>query len=593
MKLIYIILKIAYLFTIFKNYYLLPFNQKQSLSNDLDYFHYIKNIKSKDNSIANDFKFKTKHSEDEINNITNNSDLKYQYKDGKYETWAAITSVEFKNIQDFPQIKLPNGTYVSIDINNLNFRINNANCTVTKFDYPRPVDDERLFFFTLTETCSLIYTSSPTDLNVFGYFNATKFKSLSVSEDYSGEFAMYCLSFMDEFNKQWTVCDPTEENYKKLKCLLSRCMNHENLYNECLNMQLENSYPKKIIRQPIVMVPLPSPTCNYNWNYLQNGDDWVCTCKEGFQQSPIDLPHKSKAIDNSVRPVFKYNKELSSVNKVTTIEGLQNYNENLNIINSQGLLQIMHVDIGRIITMDGTIYQGQQITFHTPSNHRINGKQYDLEITIVHTGITKGDISKQATLSFLFEATPGAYNLFFDDIDLFSLPNPYMKFSELKESLHISKLLYERGDEKNNNINILRNFSFYTYQGSLPFPPCTEDTIVYVASTPLKLSSTSIALLKEALQKPDLKDKYGKIYKDRKYYTSSRNVQEINGRPIFHWENKCKEDPIKPIQDGHYEKITEKATQYFFINSSEPSGIPGALVVPEKEAIGEDYKQIK
>ena len=591
MKLLNIYLTLSFLIFYIKESLSTSTKNKAMLATNMDFLHYMKNKADEDKNIANDFKFKSSSSSRQAGN--NPNDAKYQFKDGKFESWSAISSVEFKNVKDFPPVKLPNGTEISIDINTLNYRINYANCTLSQFDVPRPIDDNRLFFFTLTETCNFIYTSTPTDLNLFGFYNATKFTGLSTSEDYSGEAPLYCISYSDEFNKQWTVCDPVEENYLHLRCLIARCAKQENLIDQCFNnANVRKDLPKKIIKQPIVMVPLPSPTCNFKWNYLQFGEDWVCTCKEGFQQSPVDLPEKSRAIDNPVRPVFKYDTEISSVNDESTVEGLQTKGEKLKVINSQGMIQIMHYDMGKIITMDGTIYQAQQITFHTPSNHRINGKQYDLEVTIVHTGITKGDIAKQATLSFLFEASVGAYNLFFDDLDLFSLPNPYMKYSDITNSLHISKLLYERGDEKENNVSLIRNFSFYTYQGSLPFPPCTEDTIVYVASTPLKLSTTSITLLKEALQKPDLKDKFGKIYKDRRYYTSSRNVQEINGRPIFHWENKCKETIKKPLSDGHYEKITEKATQYFYINSSEPSGIPGALVVPKKEAMAEDASQI-
>ena len=70
---------------------------------------------------------------------------------------------------------------------------------------------------------------------------------------------------------------------------------------------------------------------------------------------------------------------------------------------------------------------------------------------------------------------------------------------------------------------------------------------------------------------------------------SRREIQEINGRPIFHYdhEKQCRKDPKVIIPEpGHYEKIQKIATKYFYINNLTPSGIPGAFVVSEDEAKG-------
>ena len=70
---------------------------------------------------------------------------------------------------------------------------------------------------------------------------------------------------------------------------------------------------------------------------------------------------------------------------------------------------------------------------------------------------------------------------------------------------------------------------------------------------------------------------------------SRREIQEINGRPIFHYdhEKQCGKDPKVIIPEpGHYEKIQKIATKYFYINNLTPSGIPGAFVVSEDEAKG-------
>ena len=52
---------------------------------------------------------------------------------------------------------------------------------------------------------------------------------------------------------------------------------------------------EKILKivQPVMIVPLPAPNCATDWNYDVHGDDWVCRCNEGLEQSPIDLPFGS------------------------------------------------------------------------------------------------------------------------------------------------------------------------------------------------------------------------------------------------------------------------------------------------------------
>lgn len=47
---------------------------------------------------------------------------------------------------------------------------------------------------------------------------------------------------------------------------------------------------KQIVRKPVILIPLPSKSCNENWNYDDHGANWECKCAEGLEQAPIDLP---------------------------------------------------------------------------------------------------------------------------------------------------------------------------------------------------------------------------------------------------------------------------------------------------------------
>ncbi len=72
--------------------------------------------------------------------------------------------------------------------------------------------------------------------------------------------------------------------------------------------------------EPIILIPLPSKQCNEGWTYLNNGKDWSCSCSEGLDQSPIDLPDPRNAISSPVMPLFKY-EEVSAKSKITTLDG--------------------------------------------------------------------------------------------------------------------------------------------------------------------------------------------------------------------------------------------------------------------------------
>jgi len=182
-----------------------------------------------------------------------------------------------------------------------------------------------------------------------------------------------------------------------------------------------------------------------------------------------------------------------------------------------------------------------------------------MEIQIIHYGQTKGDIAKQAVVSFLFEKQPGVYNKFIDDLDFFNLPNPLQKSRKLYSSVYIPKLFYEAHSEE---IPLMKPFSFYSYQGSITNPPCTERTIHYVASKPFKLSTTALQLFEEAIRVPDVMDSRGNVRISKQLPQNNRLIQKLNGRAVFWYDHikYCGPDPIKkPVKPkGHYEKKINK-----------------------------------
>eukprot|EP00340_Litonotus_pictus_P006426 CAMPEP_0170521004 /NCGR_PEP_ID=MMETSP0209-20121228/6342_1 /TAXON_ID=665100 ORGANISM="Litonotus pictus, Strain P1" /NCGR_SAMPLE_ID=MMETSP0209 /ASSEMBLY_ACC=CAM_ASM_000301 /LENGTH=311 /DNA_ID=CAMNT_0010807641 /DNA_START=886 /DNA_END=1817 /DNA_ORIENTATION=- len=310
-----------------------------------------------------------------------------------------------------------------------------------------------------------------------------------------------------------------------------------------------------------------------------NGDNWDCGCSTGKEQSPVNLPTQKGAVDSAFKPSFEY----LVVDKTITVSDKQiavNKGERLKVKYEDNSLKIKHPNMGRLVTPDGSIFQAKQIVFHSPSEHMINGKRQDLEMQVIHYGISKGDVHKKVVLSILFTSSPGSLNKFFDKINVYDLPNPLDKTREIDTSIFIPYVFFKADEE---DMNILKPFSFFTYNGSMTAPPCEEEVIFYVTSDPIPLSNTSITLMKEALRTPDMYDTRGNIQIDNNVYENFRNIQPLNGRAVFHYDhnkydcpeysNKIKEGK-EDDKNGHFEKISKEAERYFFVPGYQPSGLP-------------------
>lgn len=489
-----------------------------------------------------------------------------------------VASASFRNRERFPPVMLPNGTVEEIDIDPDMFRVNRQGCETNSCKLN--------FWFRLAPELHLYYAATEKDLNVLGAIsikNVVKVGDpLSPTITQCGE--AFCFEIEDTVDSNWKLCAITWKRAMKWVCAIKKALGIEDA--TCDQKKDNIQIVVKKIKEPIIIIPLPSRHCNDGWNYQKGGHDWECECKDGFEQSPINLPKKEDAIDSPVRPLFAYN-EVSARAPYNTVDGTLTENVPLKIKIFEGALRIFHHNLGKVTTIDGAVFYAEEIIFHTPAEHTLNGKKYDMEIQIVHYGQTKGDISKQLVLSFLIEKKPGVYNQFFDDIDMFNLPDAITKEKELNNNIFIPKLFYRSDDT---DVPMMKPFSFYTYQGSLTSPPCSERTIMYVAAKPIKLSTTTVQLFQEALRVPDLVDKNGNIMTTDWLPNSSRLIQPSNGRPVFFYDHVkyCGPDPMpkKPVPKGHYEKVIQKATNYFYVNGDKPSGLPGAFVVAEHEAKG-------
>lgn len=122
----------------------------------------------------------------------------------------------------------------------------------------------------------------------------------------------------------------------------------------------------------------------------------------------------------------------------------------------------------------------------------------------------------------------------------------------------------------------------------------------FVVAQPMNLSLTTISFIKDTILKPKV---YGggependESYPDN-FDGNSRLVQPTRDRMVYYFDrlNSCVPyEPRKkaPKLEWHFEKVEKKAAKYYLVDGDEPSGIPSAYVVSEKEATGKMTPQM-
>jgi len=168
-------------------------------------------------------------------------------------------------------------------------------------------------------------------------------------------------------------------------------------------------------------------------------------CNDGKAQSPITISYTKNVTLPPFRAEYKTaNAKLETSDK-SFIINLKNAGE---------------------ISVDGISYSLQKIEFHSPSEHVIRDNYYPLEIHLVH---------KSATGKILI-------------IAIFA--NKGFENSALAP---ISKTTVSQNFELNFGELLPKSLGYYSYTGSLPYPPCTEGVKWLIMKSPITISSPQLA----------------------------------------------------------------------------------------------------
>jgi carbonic anhydrase len=191
-----------------------------------------------------------------------------------------------------------------------------------------------------------------------------------------------------------------------------------------------------------------------HWGEL---DEAFEACAEGKNQSPIDL-------------VADIDAELAALNFDYHQPGI------VEEVNTGHAIQ-ENARPGNYLTFRGERFELKQFHFHSPSEHRVGGRSFPMEVHLVHMN----EARELAVVGLLFEQ--GDMNPMLEQLALFRKARGGEASAELVD---YDKIIPVRD-------------RYFVYNGSLTTPPCSEGVTWVVIKQPIKASGEQIQLLHDAV----------------------------------------------------------------------------------------------
>lgn len=196
------------------------------------------------------------------------------------------------------------------------------------------------------------------------------------------------------------------------------------------------------------------------WGHLSHDFEM---CSTGKSQSPIDILTRKAVVDKNLKPLRRFYSAA-----------------NASLVN-HGFNVMMEFGNAGIWVLDGKNYALQQMHWHTPSEHMIDGVREDAELHLVHRSID-GSV---AVIGILFKI---------------GHPDPILA----KVQKYLANLAEE--EQKKNVLGEIRlgmfkartlsedTRKYYRYIGSLTTPPCSENVTWHVFGKVSHSSFTNVSL---------------------------------------------------------------------------------------------------
>ena len=201
-------------------------------------------------------------------------------------------------------------------------------------------------------------------------------------------------------------------------------------------------------------------------------------CQKGKNQSPIDIITEDM-VEAELDPLI-----------------LEYKGQSTEIVNNGHALQL-GVSAGSVMKVEGQVFKLIQFHMHSPSEHKIDGESFPLEVHFVH----QNDAGELAVVGLLYREGERHAELWEIGQKAPSAGNSIPFVKQLKDVFPNAK--YEVTD-------------YYRYEGSLTTPPCSEGLRWYVYPTVGTVSREQI-------------DSYVKLIGE-----DARPSQPLNARMVLH-----------------------------------------------------------
>jgi carbonic anhydrase len=193
-----------------------------------------------------------------------------------------------------------------------------------------------------------------------------------------------------------------------------------------------------------------------HWGYagkhvLAHWGEVAPTCQIGQQQSPVNI--QTQRAKKGTLPALAVHWDKATGEVVNNGHSIQ-----------------VNLPPGSYLELDGTRYELAQFHFHTPSEHQLNGKAWPLEIHFVHhtaegklavVGVLVKTGAENAALKALFGNLPAT--------------------QEVKNQLEVDPTAL-----------LPAKLEYFTYEGSLTTPPCSEGVHWMVVEGPIAASKAQV-----------------------------------------------------------------------------------------------------
>ena len=211
---------------------------------------------------------------------------------------------------------------------------------------------------------------------------------------------------------------------------------------------------------------------------------------------------------------------------------------------------VLDYDYGSRVKFSGNFYNLTKIAIFTPSMHTIDNEKFDAEIMMIHSSDqsdNKDSFDNGIITCKLLNRYNREYGPEQDFLNEFIFKIPKVPFNDedLYETIEVS----DRWSA--DLLNPQERTSFFMYDGSLPFPPCSEKYKVIVYEEIGNIGNTNLKLLRENIGK---NNRPPQPLESRKiFYNSGRLIKAEAANKDTYSSNKflrCekRDDPLPTVQ---------------------------------------------